>query len=145
MTRRTEIIGKKEYAFFKIPPFDNNLLGLKIQKIVLPVLGAMKDGSGKSLMEMDLKVVSQILSDKLDESVMTDIIMPMFKISAAACVTDNVKIDSVQNFNKVFAHDDGLADMYELVYVLLQYNFANFFSSLFDRIGNRVGTPATKE
>jgi hypothetical protein len=141
MTRKTEIIGAKEYAFFKIPAFQANGILLKLQKLVLPVIGEITTGKG---LDMDMRQVAEIISGKIDESVMTEIVMPLFKLSNAASVTDNVKIDSAQNFDKVFVDGDGLADMYELVFLILQYNFANFFASLAARFGNSAGTPATK-
>jgi len=144
MTRKTEIIGEKEYAFFKIPAFQANGILLKLQKLVLPVLGSLNPEKGKGLLDMDMREIAEVVSSKLDESVMTEIVMPLFKLSNAASVTDNIKIDSAQNFDKVFVDGDGLADMYELVFLILQYNFANFFSSLAARFGNSAGTPATK-
>jgi len=144
MTRKTEIIGAKEYAFFKIPAFQANGILLKLQKLVLPVLGSLNPEKGKGLLDMDMREIAEVVSSKLDESVMTEIVMPLFKLSNAASVTDNIKIDSAQNFDKVFVDGDGLADMYELVFLILQYNFANFFSSLAARFGSNAGTPATK-
>jgi hypothetical protein len=141
MTRKSEIIGQKEYAFFKIPAFQANGILLKLQKLVLPVIGEMTSGKG---LDMDMREIADVISGKLDESVMNEIVMPLFKLSNAASVTDNIKIDSTQNFDKVFIDGDGLADMYELVFLILQYNFGNFFNSLAARFGNNAGTPTTK-
>jgi hypothetical protein len=141
MTRKSEIIGQKEYAFFKIPAFQANGILLKLQRLVLPVIGEMTSGKG---LDMDMREIADVISGKLDESVMNEIVMPLFKLSNAASVTDNIKIDSAQNFDKVFVDGDGLADMYELVFLILQYNFGNFFNSLAARFGNNAGTPATK-
>jgi len=140
MSRTTEIIGQKEYAFYKIPAFQANNILLKLQKLILPVIGEMTTGKG---LDMDMRQVADVVSGKLDESVMTEIIMPMFKLAQVASVTDNVKIDGQASFDKVFTVDE-LGDFYELVYLVLKYNFGNFFNSLAARFGNSVGSPAPK-
>jgi hypothetical protein len=140
MSRTTEIIGQKEYAFYKIPAFQANNILLKLQKLILPVIGEMTTGKG---LDMDMRQVADVVSGKLDESVMTEIIMPMFKLAQVASVTDNIKIDGQASFDKVFTVDE-LGDFYELVYLVLKYNFGNFFTSLATRFGNSVGSPAPK-
>lgn len=141
MTRHTEIIGQKEYAFFKIPAFQANGILIKLQKLVLPVIGEIT-GSKKGL-DMDMRQIADVVSGKLDDSVMSEIIMPLFKMAQVASVTDNIKIDSPVNFDKVFTVDD-LGDFYELVFLVLKYNYGNFFNSLAARFGSKNGDPATK-
>lgn len=141
MTRQSEIIGQKEYAFYKIPAFQANSILLKLQKLVLPVIGEIT-GSKKGL-DMDMREIADVVSAKLDDSVMADIVMPMFKLANVISVTDNLKIDSQANFDKVFTVDE-LGDFYELVFLVLKYNYGNFFNSLAARFGNSAGTPATK-
>ncbi len=138
MSRETFIIGSKEYAASKIPAFQANGLILKLQKLVLPVLGSLQNG-----LDSDMKQIAQVVSEKLDESVMTEIIMPLFKLGQVASVTDQVKIDSPANFDKVFSVDD-LGDFYELVYLVLKFNFENFFTSLVSRFGVKSGDPVIK-
>jgi len=92
---------------------------------------------------MDMRQVADAVSAKLDDSVMSDIIMPMFKLANVASVTDNVKIDSPVNFDKVFSVDE-LGDFYELVFEVLKYNYGNFFASLASRFGSKSGDPVTK-
>lgn len=141
MTRQSEIIGQKEYAFYKIPAFQANSILLKLQKLVLPVIGEIT-GSKKGL-DMDMREIADVVSAKLDDSVMAEIVMPMFKLANVISVTDNLKIDSQSNFDKVFTVDE-LGDFYELVFLVLKYNYGNFFNSLAARFGNSAGTPATK-
>lgn len=140
MSRQTFIIGSKEYAASKIPAFQANQIILKLQKLILPVIGEVVGGG----LDRDMRVIAETVSQKLDESVMADIIMPMFKLAQVASVTDNVKIDSEVNFNKVFTADD-LGDFYELVYEVLNYNFGNFIAGLIRRFGNSVGDPVSKD
>jgi hypothetical protein len=141
MSRKSEIIGQKEYAFYKIPAFQANSILLKLQKLVLPVIGEIT-GSKQGL-DMDIRQIADVVSAKLDDSVMAEIIMPMFKLANVISVTDNTKIDGQVNFDKVFTVDD-LGDFYELVFEVLKYNYGNFFNSLAARFGNKSGEAATK-
>ena len=146
-TRESIFIKDKEYAASKIAAFAANGLILKIQKLVLPVIGELA-GDGKQkvdVMNMDVSSAFQIISDKLDDSVMTDIVLPMFKLAQVACVTENIKIDSSQAIDKVFQDADGLADLYELIFEVMKFNFGGFFSSLADRFGNSDGTRQVTE
>lgn len=144
MSRESIYIKDKEYAASKIGAFAANGIILKLQKLILPVLGEVA-GGGKSVMEMDVSSAFRLISEKLDDSVMTDIVMPMFKLSQVASVTDNVKIDSPQAIDKVFTDADGLADFYELIYEVLKFNFGSFFTSLAGRFGGKSGTPSVTE
>lgn len=135
MSRISIPLGAKEYAAHKIPAFAANNLLLKIQRIILPVLGAMTgQEKGSSVFDMDLRDVAKILSEKLTPEIMGDIVMPMFEQSQVVSVTDNIKINSEANFNKVFTVDD-LGDFYELVYEVLKHNYGVFFTSLPTRFG----------
>jgi len=144
--RESIFIKDKEYAASKIAAFAANGIILKLQKLVLPVLGELAgDGKAKvDVMNMDVSAAFQIISDKLDESVMNDIILPMFKLSQVASVTDNCKIDSAQAIDKVFQDADGLAELYELIFEVLKFNFGSFFTSLAARFGNSAGSQEVK-
>lgn len=136
--RQEFIIGGKAYAAHKIAAFAANGILMKLQKIILPALGGAM-GGGKSLMDMNVNEALQIISEKLDESVMTDIILPMFVQSQVVDVEGNFKIDSAANINKAFGDADGLANMYELIFEVLRFNFGAFFTSLKDRFGSPNG------
>lgn len=138
MQRESFFIGNKEFQASKIGAFKANSLILKIQKIVLPVLGGM---GGKNLGDMDTKDAFAIISEKLDESVMTDIILPMFQLSQVACTSESpaFKIDSPTAFDKAFGDADGLADMYALIFEVLKFNFGAFFIKLRDHFGGESG------
>lgn len=141
--RETFIIGDKEYSASKIAAFEANGIILKLQKLILPVLGGMAGGG--NIMDMDVNAAFKTISEKLDESVMTDIVMPMFKLAQVACITDNCKIDSPQAINKVFNDADGLADLYTLIFDVLKFNFSGFFSRMGALIGSKNGTPKAME
>lgn len=145
--RETFFIGNKEYAASKIAAFAANGILLKLQKLILPVLGEIA-GDGKktaNIMDMDVSSAFEVISQKLDESVITDIVIPMFKLAQVASVTDNTKIDSPQTIDKVFGDADGLADFYELIFEVMKFNFAGFFSNLAARFGNNAGGQSVTE
>lgn len=148
MQRETFIIGSREFAASKIAPFEANSIIMKLQKLILPVLGEMVGDKTKpaNIMDMDISSALNILSERLDDKTMTDIILPMFKLSQVACLTDNgetinVKIDSPASINKVFVDADNLAELYELAFEVLKFNFASFFAKVAERFGGSVGNP----
>lgn len=147
MNRETFIIGDKSYSASKIGAFASNDIILKLQKIVLPAIGQLKTDNSKAtdVMDMDIGKLLQFLSTQLNQSVMTDIVMPMFKLSQVACTTDNIKIDSAAAIDKVFSDADGLADFYVLVFEVLKYNFAGFFTKLTANFGNKDGDLKVKD
>ena len=137
MSRETFIINNKEYAASKIAAFAANGIILKLQKLILPVLA---EATGdKDVMEMDVGAMARLVSDRLDDSVISDIILPMFKLSQVACTTDSIKIDSAMAIDKVFVDADGLADFYELIYEVLKFNFSGFFVQIAGRFGLQNG------
>lgn len=139
MQRQSFFIGSEEYQSTKIPAFEANEIILKLQRLILPVLGGL--ANGQSLGEMDVNQAFKIISERLDSSVMTDIVLPMFRLSATAKVSGKaIKIDSSKAINEAFGDADGLADMYELIFEVLRFNFASFFIRLMERFGNKDGT-----
>ena len=141
--RETFIIGGKEYSALKIPAFEANQIIMKLQRLILPVLGGMT--GGQSIADLDTKDAFAIISEKLDDTVMTDIVLPMFKLSQVADVEGKFKIDTSTAINKAFGDADGLADMYELIFEVLRFNFGSFFTKLADRFGNLNAAPAATE
>lgn len=139
MTRETFVINGKEYNASKIPAFPANGIILKLQKIILPILAAM--GGDHSAMNMDVKVfLFKSIAERLDDSVMSEIVLPTFKLSVVSSKEDNCKIDSEQAINKVFKDADGLTDFYELIYEVLKYNFEGFFMNIGRLIGDKLGS-----
>lgn len=141
MKKETFIIGNKEFSAIKIAPFAANTIAMKLQKIILPVLGEFTGGGKGNLLDMDISGPLKTLSESLDEKTMTDIVLPMFKASGVVCVSDSVKVDSEGAINKVFVDSDGLADLYELIYEVAMFNFKTFFIKLKDRFGLGVIDP----
>lgn len=124
----------REFAAHKIQPFEANEIALKLQKIILPAIGELQNG-----FDSNAGNLLRIVSEKLDSQVMTDIVLPTFQLAQVVCVSDNQKVVSKQDINKVFEDADGLADFYELVFEVLKYEFGPFISRLMARFGNSVG------
>ncbi len=144
MEREIFVINGKEYNASKIAAFPANALILKLQKLLLPVLASMKQD--QDVMGMNIAEVFGVLSEKLDDSVMHEIILPMLKLSQVSSDEHKCKIDSEQAINKVFVDADGLADFYVLIFEVLKYNFAGFFTNLAARFGlQAVGAPRVTE
>lgn len=137
MQKETFIIGEKEFSAIKIAPFAANTIALKLQKLILPVIGELAGGG--NLLERDISGALKTLSESLDEKVMSDIVFPMFKASGVVCVSESIKVDSEGAINKVFVDADGLADLYELIYEVAMFNFQVFFTKLMARFGSGVG------
>lgn len=136
MKKETFIIGNKEFSALKIAPFKANSIALKLQKIILPVIGEMSGGG--NLLERDISGALKTLSESLDDKVMSEIVLPMFRESAVVCVSDSVKVDTEGAINRVFVDADGLADLYELIYEVGMFNFKTFFTKLMGRFGSGV-------
>lgn len=124
----------REFAAHKIQPFEANEIALKLQKIILPAIGELQNG-----FDSNAGNLLRIVSEKLDSQVMTDIVLPTFQLAQVVCVSDNQKVVSKQDINKVFEDADGLADFYELVFEVLKYEFGPFISRLMARFGNSAG------
>jgi hypothetical protein len=139
--RHIIIIGNREFATTKLGAFEANGILLKLKKIILPVIGEMV-GEAKgatNVMDMDIKEALNVLAEKIDEDTMNNIVLPMFKISQTACLECKTKIDSPLAINKVFANEDGLIEMYELIFEVLKYNYRGFFVAAMLRFGNKDG------
>lgn len=134
MSRETVIINNREFAMSKIPAFKANQIILKLQKLILPVIGELTVGG----QDMDIRQIADVISSKLDDSVMNDIVMPMFKLAQVACTTESIKLDSELAIDKCFTVDD-LFDFYELIFEVLKYQFGTFFAQASTRFGGNAG------
>lgn len=142
MQREKFIIGSNEYQASKIPAFEANEIIMKLQKLILPVIGEISAvAKGQDLAEVDAQAAMRIISEKIDKSVMDDIVMPMFKLSRVACTSADkaFELNSSVAFNQAFGDADGLPEMYELIFEVLRFNFGSFFTKLMDRFGAPAG------
>lgn len=144
MNQQTVIIGNKEYTFMPMNAFDANRLFLRIQKIATPIIGAVI-GGGKSVGDMDVKDAAATIAQHIDESIMDQIIMPMFEQSKVFDCENKRFIKTGMDVNQCFTVEN-LFDFYELAYEVGRYQFGPFFKALMNRFGNLTsGQAATKQ
>lgn len=135
MRRETFIIGAREFAASKIAAFEANEIAIKLQKIILPAIGELQNG-----LDSNAGALLKVVSEKLDSQIMSDIVLPTFQLAQVACVSDNCKIQSKADINKVFSDVDQLADLYELIFEVLKYEYQPFFTRLMERFGSNAGS-----
>ena len=146
METETFIVGQREFTCVPMNAFEANKLLLRIQKILLPAFGSLTNGlsKGSSFLDMDVAEAAAILSEKLDESIFENVVIPMFKASQLYCATDKVKMDSPTNIDRVFTVQN-LFDLYELIYLVGKFQFCPFFATLAGLITSRINVEEAKQ
>lgn len=134
MDQQTFIIGNREFTCVRMNAFAANNIALRIQKLVLPVIGTLV-GSGKSLGDVDVSHAARIIAENLDESVMTNIVLPMFAEARVYAVEEKKFLKGATEINMVFTAEN-LFDLYELIFEVGRYQFSPFFLQLMARFGN---------
>lgn len=137
MTPETLIIGQSEYTAMKMNAFEANRILLRLNKIVLPVVGGLtkKGGGAGNLLDADLSEVTGIIAENLTEEVMDTIVLPMFAQSRVFSKDKNVMIKDAMGINIAFTADN-LFELYELIWEVLKLNFAAFFRNAAANFGN---------
>jgi hypothetical protein len=119
----------------KMNAFDANRILLRLNKIILPVVGGLTKNGGGNLMDADLSEVTGIIAENLTEDVMDSIILPMFSHSRVFCKDKNVMIKDAMSINQAFTADT-LSDFYLLIWEVLKLNFTAFFHKLAANFGS---------
>lgn len=138
MHPETIIIGQSEYTAMKMNAFEANRILLRLNKIILPVIGGLtkgKNGGSVNLMDADLSEVTGIIAENLTEEVMDTIVLPMFVQSRVYMVDKKVFVKDAMSINQSFTTDN-LFDLYELIWEVLKLNFSAFFSKTAGRFGS---------
>ena len=126
MTERI-IIGSEEFTALKMNAFEANAILLRLNKIILPVIGGLTKGKQSvNLLDADLSEVAGVIAENLNEEVMNNIILPMFKGSKVYSIEKKLFIDKEAAINVVFTVDN-LFDLYTLIWEVLKLNFEVFF------------------
>ena len=121
------IIGAEEYTALKMNAFEANAILLRLNKVILPVVGGLTKGrQNVNLLDADLSEVAGISAENLTEEVMTTIVLPMFKGSKVYSVEKKLFIDKEAAINVAFTVDN-LFDLYTLIWEVLKLNFEVFF------------------
>lgn len=113
--------------------FAANKLLMRLQKIAVPVMGSLM-GAGKGLGDIDVKEAAHVIAGNLDESIMDNIVLPLFAESRVYCAGTKKFIKSGTDIDQCFTTEN-LFDFYELIFEVARYQFGPFFASLVDRFG----------
>ena len=140
--QQTAIVGNKEYTFMLMNAFDANRLLMRIQKVATPVIGALV-GGGKNMGDMDVKEAARIIAENIDESIMDNIILPMFDNAKVFDCEKKRFIKSGNDINQCFTVET-LFDFYELAFHVGRENFQPFFGQIAGRFGNLLGGEAAQ-
>lgn len=136
MQTETIIVGNEEFTAMKMNAFEANKILLRLNKVVLPVLGGLTKAQGTgNLMDADLTEAAGIIAENLTEDVMDNIVLPMFEGSRVYMVDKKVFIKNAQGINQAFTSDN-LFDLYVLIWEVLKLNFSAFFQKAAANFGN---------
>ena len=138
MHPETIIIGQSEYTAMKMNAVEANRILLRLNKIILPVIGGLtkgKQGGSVNLLDADLSEATGIIAENLTEEVMDTIVFPMFTQSRVYFVEKKVLIKDGMSINQTFTADN-LFDLYELIWEVLKLNFSAFFVKTAGRFGS---------
>lgn len=133
MQQETFIVGSREFTCVRMNAFAANKLLMRVQKIAVPVIGSLM-GAGKGLGDIDVKEAAHVIAANLDESVMDNIVMPLFAESRLFCAENKKFIKSGTDIDQTFTTEN-LFDLYLLIFEVARYQFGPFFGSLVERFG----------
>ena len=133
MQQETFIVGSREFTCVRMNAFAANKLLMRLQKIAVPVMGLLM-GGGKGLGDIDVKEAAQVIAGNLDESIMDNIVLPLFAESRVYCKETKKFIKSGTDIDQCFTTEN-LFDLYELIFEVARYQFGPFFASLVERFG----------
>ena len=134
MQQETFIIGSREFTCVRMNAFAANKLLMRLQKIAVPVMGSLM-GAGKGLGDIDVKEAAQVIAANLDESIMDNIVLPLFAESKVFSAETKKFIKSGTDIDQCFTTEN-LFDLYELIFEVARYQFGPFFASLVERFGS---------
>ena len=133
MQQETFIVGSREFTCLRMNAFAANKLLMRLQKIAVPVMGSLM-GGGKGLGDIDVKEAAQVIAANLDESIMENIVLPLFAESKVFSAENKKFIKSGTDIDQCFTTEN-LFDLYELIFEVARYQFGPFFASLVERFG----------
>ena len=133
MQQETFIVGSREFTCVRMNAFAANKLLMRLQKIAVPVMGSLM-GGGKGLGDIDVKEAAQVIAANLDESIMENIVLPLFAESKVFSTENKMFVKSGTDIDQCFTTEN-LFDLYELIFEVARYQFGPFFASLVDRFG----------
>jgi prepilin signal peptidase PulO-like enzyme (type II secretory pathway) len=142
-TQETFIVGNREFTCVRMNAFAANKLFLRLQKVLVPVFGALVSQNG-SLGDMDVKEAAALLAEHLDEKLIDDVVLPMFAEARVYSVENKRQIKSGVDVDLCFTAET-LFDFYELIFLVGKHQFGPFIKSLASRFGSLVGGKTTPQ
>lgn len=143
MQQETFIVGTREFTCVRMNAFAANKLLMRLQKIAVPVMGSLM-GGGKGLGDIDVKEAAQVIAANLDESIMENIVLPLFAESKVFSAENKKFVKSGTDIDQCFTTEN-LFDLYELIFEVARYQFGPFFASLVERFGALTDGKKTPE
>jgi len=143
MQQETFIVGSREFTCVRMNAFAANKLLMRLQKIAVPVMGSLM-GAGKGLGDIDVKEAAQVIAANLDESIMDNIVLPLFAESKVFSAENKKFVKSGTDIDQCFTTEN-LFDLYELIFEVARYQFGPFFASLVERFGALTDGKKTPE
>lgn len=143
MQQETFIVGSREFTCVRMNAFAANKLLMRLQKIAVPVMGSLM-GGGKGLGDIDVKEAAQVIAANLDESIMENIVLPLFAESKVFSAENKKFVKSGTDIDQCFTTEN-LFDLYELIFEVARYQFGPFFASLVERFGALTDGKKTPE
>ena len=143
MQQETFIVGSREFTCVRMNAFAANKLLMRLQKIAVPVMGSLM-GGGKGLGDIDVKEAAQVIAANLDESIMENIVLPLFNESKVFSTENKKFVKSGTDIDQCFTTEN-LFDLYELIFEVARYQFGPFFASLVERFGALTDGKKTPE
>jgi hypothetical protein len=134
MASETFIVGGREFTVHQMNAFAANTLLIRLQKIILPVIGSLSGQKG-SFLDMDLSKAALLLAEHIDETTMKSIVLPLLDESKLFCNESRKFIKSEMDINSTFTVET-LFDFYELVWLVGRYQFAPFIARMAERFGS---------
>ena len=134
--QETFIVDGKEYTCFKMNAFSANRILLRLQKVVIPVLGSVMS-AGKGLGDVDVKDAAFVIAENVNEAIMDEIILPMMTEAKVYSVEGKRFIKTGSDIDQCFTVDT-LFDFYELAFLVGRSNFSPFLSRLLSRFGSQL-------
>lgn len=130
----TFIIGDREFTCQRMNAFAASKLQMRLQKVVVPVLGALV-GSGKTIGDIDVAQAAATISEHLTEEMLETIVLPMFAEARVYANEPKRFVKSAADIDAVFSAET-LFDFYELIFEVGKYQFAPFFGAMAGRFGH---------
>ena len=137
LQQETFILGDREFTCTRMNAFAANKLLLRMQKVAVPVFGSLLSG-GKGIADIDVKEAAQCIAMNIDETLMDSLVLPLFAESKLYCSAGKKFVKTAIDIDQCFTTEN-LFELYELLFLVLRYQFGPFFKTLLDRFGGLSG------